>query len=165
MIHKICVDIFVFFFPVITDSLCLIFVFHRQGKIYNGVSLGFYLASNGIIMIRSAVIICEDCIFLAKYHFVFFKIFVDVCLDCIGNLVFKKAKCFTTGSSNRILGVGVCGFCKNQIGINKVSDDLLDAEVIGIFQFKEEFLRVLKALLFQKVTALCLFHKSAKMTM
>lgn len=57
----------------------------------------------------------------------------------IGNLVFKKFQRLFSGSSDGVLGVTVRGFCTDQIGVDQITDDLLDTEIISVVLFEKKF--------------------------
>lgn len=72
----------------------------------------------------------EVCFFQKSHRVVFNR---------VRNLVFEKFQRLFSGGSDGVLGVAVRGFCMDQIGIDQITDDLLDTEIIGVVLFEKKF--------------------------
>mgnify|MGYP000208827685 CR=1 FL=1 len=49
-----------------------------------------------------------------------------------------KGFCNLCKTCDGVLGVAVRGFCMDQIGIDQITDDLLDTEIIGVVLFEKK---------------------------
>ena len=97
------------------------------------------LTAHGVVLIWRFIIVCQNGIVISKLKLVFFQKSHRVVFNRIGNLVFEKFQRLFSGSSDGVLGVTVRGFCMDQIGIDQITDDLLDTEIIGVVLFEKKF--------------------------
>ena len=70
-----------------------------------------------VVMLQSAIVIGTDVGFFFHFNLILGKILTDVLTDRLLNFILKEIQGFTSGCSDPVIGVVVCGFGNDQFRI------------------------------------------------